>query len=103
MSFKIDNPNVQLQNQISNLTNNLYPFLVQFSTGSGPRLGYQICLVQNKLNQLGFRDSNGNTLVVDGDFGTNTTFAVNAYKTSKGFNPNGIVNRQTWYSLFFPI
>lgn len=100
MSFKIESPTVQLENQISNLTNNLYIFPSTLQSGSKSS---QVSLLQQKLNQLGFRDSNGATLVVDGDFADNTKFAVKAYKTSQGLNQNGIVNSNTWYLLFPPI
>ena len=100
MSFKIESPTVQLENQISNLTNNLYIFPSTLTSGSESS---QVSLLQQKLNQLGFTDSNGNTLVVDGDFGAKTTFAVNAYKSSKNLNQNGKVNSITWYLLFPPI
>ena len=100
MSFKIESPTVQLENQISNLTNNLYIFPGTLESGSKSS---QVSLLQQKLNQLGFRDSNGNILAVDGDFSVNTTFAVNAYKKSQGLNQNGKVNSVTWYLLFPPI
>ena len=50
--------------------------------GSG---GFSVEALQRTLNYLGFRDDNGNKLVVDGDFGTSTMQAVNKYKIANYF------------------
>ena len=50
--------------------------------------------LQKRLNELGYTDKYGNKLAEDGDFGTNTLYAVNSYK-----NANGICNTGEYYGI----
>lgn len=63
----------------------------------------QVKLLQKRLNELGYKDSKGNLLIVDGIFGKRTLQAVNEYKKinkldNKGVN-EGIVGTTTWEYL----
>jgi len=61
-------------------------------------------LLQQRLNTLGYRDARGNHLAVDGRFGPNTEFAVNAFKRAEGLLNTGqyagVVGQTTWTHLF---
>ncbi|MFF3685979.1 DUF6777 domain-containing protein [Streptomyces sp. NPDC002187] len=41
----------------------------------------------------------GETVVIDGDFGTVTEKAVRSYQSSRGLEPDGVVGPQTWAAL----
>ncbi|MFZ5968694.1 MAG: RHS repeat-associated core domain-containing protein [Bacillota bacterium] len=64
----------------------------------------EVALMQKRLNELGYRDSNGRPLLVDGKFYKNTLAAVNAYKNQNGlWNTGqyaGVVGNTTWDHLF---
>ena len=59
----------------------------------------QVKTVQRLLNALGYKGKDGKTLTVDGDFGTNTAYAVKAYQTSQKITADGIVGAATWKAL----
>lgn len=56
----------------------------------------EVGTVQTLLNALGFKGKNGRKLTVDHQFGNNVEFAVKAFQTSKGLNPDGIVGAKTY-------
>lgn len=51
--------------------------------------------LQHDLGALGYRDGRDRALVVDGDFGGNTSFALQALQRDSGLEPTGIVDRQS--------
>jgi len=63
-----------------------------------------VMLLQQKLNELGYRDSQGRQLNEDGEFGRNTLYAVNQYKNNAGLRNTGefagVVEQSTWEHLF---
>ena len=61
--------------------------------------GPEIVALQQQLNRLGYRDSNGRVLAEDGDFGKNTFDAVVAFQRANGLQSLGVVGRQTLAAL----
>ena len=55
----------------------------------------EVGMLQTLLNKLGYKGSNGWSLTVDNDFGTNCDYAVKNFQKSKGLNPDGIVGAKT--------
>lgn len=56
----------------------------------------EVGMLQTLLNKLGYKGSNGRSLTVDNDFGTNCDYAVKNFQKNKGLNPDGIVGVKTW-------
>jgi len=71
--------------------------------------GPEVSKLQNRLNELGWRDAAGRLLSVDGSFGPATEFAVNAFKDAyipggnlppeQGGQWRGMVGQTTWDAL----
>jgi hypothetical protein len=63
----------------------------------------QVMTVQRILNELkdgaGYRGKDGKKLEVDGDFGTNTDYAVRAYQKAHKLEVDGVVGQNTWNAL----
>lgn len=57
--------------------------------------------VQRRLNELGYVGKDGKPLEVDGNFGTNTDYAVRRYQSNNGLKVDGSVDPITWKSLGF--
>ena len=57
--------------------------------------GNGVKAIQNALNALGFKGKNGKKLAVDGDFGTNTDYAVKAFQKKYGLAKDGVVGPNT--------
>jgi len=80
-----------------------YPGLV-LEAGHGDHLA--IKQMQARLNLLGYTGANGLPLVIDGDFGTNTTAAVNTFRNLNALGHTGAfqgkVGEPTWNQLFSP-
>ncbi|MBX9403393.1 peptidoglycan-binding protein [Lysobacter sp. BMK333-48F3] len=55
--------------------------------------------LQDRLNQLGFRDAAGHALTADGKFGQRTKEAVQAFQRAHGLEDDGIVGRDTFNAL----
>lgn len=51
------------------------------------------------LRQLGFLGKDGKPLTVDGNFGTNSKFALAAFQKSKGISGDGTLNQSTYSEL----
>jgi len=62
-------------------------------------VGSDVRVLQEKLNKKGYRGQNGLPLEVDGEFGTNTLFAVRAFQLAKGLEVDGVVGPKTWAKL----
>lgn len=61
--------------------------------------GEEVKTLQRILNALGYKGKNGKALTVDGDFGTNSDFAVRAFQEAKGLSVDGIVGKNSWNKL----
>lgn len=61
--------------------------------------GAAVKALQALLNGYGFTDANEKALVLDGNFGTATLYALKAYQTAKGLEVDGYCGKQTWASL----
>lgn len=55
--------------------------------------------LQRLLSSLGYTDSNGKKLSVDGSFGPATDRAVRAFQTARGLSVDGYVGEKTWDAL----
>jgi peptidoglycan hydrolase-like protein with peptidoglycan-binding domain len=64
--------------------------------------GAKVRVLQEQLNQQGFRDTRGRSLSVDGDFGGRTGEAVRALQRARGLEADGIVGRDTTAVLLQP-
>lgn len=62
--------------------------------------GLDVEAIQFRLNQLGYRDKNGNVLVQDGIFGENTLFAVKQFQKEMGLDVDGKVGKMTRAHLY---
>lgn len=61
--------------------------------------GAAVRALQERLNELGFRDARGQPLRPDGDFGANTQHAVRAFQRAHGLDDDGIAGRKTFDAL----
>ena len=61
--------------------------------------GNQVETLQILLNAFGFRDEDGNELVVDSIFGPKTDYAVRSYQAARDIEADGEVGFQTWSRL----
>ena len=55
--------------------------------------------VQRLLKEMGFKDQNSKQLVVDGNFGAKTTYALKNFQKSKGLKQDGWCGPDTWNRL----
>ncbi|MGH8082812.1 MAG: XVIPCD domain-containing protein [Lysobacter sp.] len=61
--------------------------------------GKSVTALQERLNELGFRDAKGHPLKPDGDFGANTKHAVEAFQRAHGLNDDGVAGPKTLDAL----
>lgn len=61
--------------------------------------GTDVTKVQEQLNALGFKDAQGKALIPDGDFGSKTKQAVEAFQRARGLVDDGIVGKDTFSAL----
>lgn len=61
--------------------------------------GIQVQTLQHLLNAYGFKDKNGKQLVVDGDFGANTDYALRAFQKAEGLQVDAACGKNTWTKL----
>jgi hypothetical protein len=61
--------------------------------------GSLVKTLQQNLNSRGIKDQDGKTLVVDGDFGPKTLYAVKSWQKHAKITVDGIAGPQTWHSL----
>lgn len=59
----------------------------------------EVGTVQVLLNQLGYRGSNGRSLVVDHVYGSNCEYAIKNFQKACGMNSDGICGQKTWNAL----
>jgi serine/threonine protein kinase len=70
------------------------PPIVQFGSKNA-----WVKTLQQDLNKRGMTDSAGKALVVDGDFGANTEYAVKKWQKHAQITVDGAVGPETWHSL----
>lgn len=70
-----------------------------FTTVSLGSRGEDVKLLQTKLNELGFKDENGEKLSTDGIFGNNTFYALKNFQKKNGLTPDGISGPKTWKKI----
>jgi len=80
----------------SNRSYSVPGFLVTLRKGSK---GDEVKTLQTKLKKLGYKGKDGKDLTCDGDFGTNTEYALKNFQKAKGLTPDGIVGPKTWAKL----
>lgn len=61
--------------------------------------GAEIESIQVLLNRFGYRDSQGNLIASDGDFGQKTKEAVQAFQRAHGLEDDGIIGARTMEAL----
>lgn len=61
--------------------------------------GSDIKLIQEVINKFGYRDSHGNSIASDGDFGQKTKEAVQAFQRAHGLEDDGIIGARTMEAL----
>lgn len=59
----------------------------------------EVTILQLMLNDLGFRDQNGDLLVIDGSAGGKTIYALNAFKKSVKMQADSICDEATWSAI----
>jgi peptidoglycan hydrolase-like protein with peptidoglycan-binding domain len=55
--------------------------------------------LQQDLNSRGIKGQDGKALAVDGEFGSNTLYAVKSWQKRAKISVDGSVGPQTWHSL----
>ena len=61
--------------------------------------GTQVKTLQRLLKQLGYKDSAGKVLAIDGSFGPATDYALRKFQKKSGVSVDGIVGTKTWAKL----
>ena len=61
--------------------------------------GTSVLLLQEILIARGFKGKDGKTLELDRKAGTNTIYALNAYKKTRKMTQNGICDATVWKDL----
>lgn len=63
----------------------------------------QVLTLQRLLNELkegkGYPGKDGKKLTLDGDFGTNTDYAIRSYQKARNLTVDGICGKESWSSL----
>ena len=63
----------------------------------------QVLTLQRLLNELkegkGYPGKDGKKLTLDGDFGTNTDYAIRSYQKAHNLTVDGICGKESWSSL----
>ena len=60
----------------------------------------EVGMVQTLLRELNFKGTTGRDLVIDNDFGKNTSFAVANFQKSVGLNADSVIGPKTYDKLF---
>ena len=78
-----------------------YTYVVNtfFATVKLGSRGEDVKTLQNKLKNLGFRDSQNKDLVADGVFGKNTEFALKNFQKKMNLTADGIAGPKTWMKI----
>lgn len=59
----------------------------------------EVKTLQKLLRESAYRGANNKTLSIDGDFGSNTLYAIKQFQKDHNMNPDGIVGQKTWDKL----
>lgn len=80
-----------------------YPFNSLLTTAKAdtrnPQTRSGVRSIQKALRALGFRDSNGRSVIIDGSYGQQTASAVRRFQHQQGLIVDGTVGAQTWRRL----
>jgi peptidoglycan hydrolase-like protein with peptidoglycan-binding domain len=55
--------------------------------------------LQRLLKSLTFNGKDGRVLTIDGDFGTNTEYALRGYQKANNLEVDGICGKNSWNSI----
>ena len=58
--------------------------------------GASVRLIQTLLKGLGYTNTDGTPLKIDGDAGSNTDAAIRKYQGNNGLSVDGIAGKNTW-------
>lgn len=61
--------------------------------------GSEVTALQRLLRSRGFKGKNGGVLTLDGDFGSNTDYALRLFQKSVGLTVDGICGKATWAAI----
>ena len=61
--------------------------------------GAEVKTLQRLLKALGYKGKDNKVLAVDGDFGSNTDYALRSYQKYKGLSVDGICGKNSWSAL----
>lgn len=61
--------------------------------------GEEVKTVQRLLKAMGYTDSSGNALEIDGSFGAKTEYAVKAFQSAEKISADGVIGSDTWNRL----
>lgn len=61
--------------------------------------GEEVKKLQKNLKQLGFKGKDGKVLTIDGDFGTNTEYAVRQFQKKNSIEVDGIYGNQSYNTM----
>lgn len=61
--------------------------------------GEEVKTIQRLLRMMGYKDQYGNTLVIDGDFGSKTEYALKKFQKAEGLEVDGSCGKLTWTAL----
>lgn len=61
--------------------------------------GEEVKTLQRLLKAFNYKGSDGKALSIDGDFGTNTDYALKCYQKANGLEVDGICGKNSWNSL----
>ena len=61
--------------------------------------GNEVKTLQRLLKALDYKGSDNKALSIDGDFGSNTLYALKTYQKAKGLTVDGICGKNSWNSL----
>lgn len=62
-------------------------------------VGSAVSVLQGLLDMMGYRGRNGDLLDIDGEFGSNTEYALKTYQKAAGLAPDGVCGKSTWNKL----
>jgi cell wall-associated NlpC family hydrolase len=61
--------------------------------------GDEVKTLQRLLNAFGYKGSNGKQLSIDGDFGSNTFYALKSFQKARNLTQDGICGKNSWNAM----